>query len=57
MRAGLIGLILAWPVVALGTLFPSMAAHALIDILAFLRVWPLMDRLAPHRGSRPPEGP
>ncbi len=34
VRAGLLGALLAYPVVRLGTLYPSIAAHLLIDALA-----------------------
>lgn len=52
VRAGLLGILLTWPVVRTASLYPSMLAHFLIDALAF---WWLGSRLGePH--SRPPEG-
>lgn len=44
VRAGLIGLGLTAPVLTLGTIVPSMAAHALIDAAALPLVWPLLER-------------
>jgi membrane protease YdiL (CAAX protease family) len=40
VRAGLLGALLAWPVVQLGSLYPSMAAHFLIDAVALLWLGP-----------------
>jgi len=40
VRAGLLGALLAWPVVCLGSLYPSMAAHFLIDAVALLWLGP-----------------
>jgi CAAX protease family protein len=40
VRAGLLGALLAWPVVHTGSLFPSMAAHFLIDVAALLWLGP-----------------
>ncbi len=37
LRAAALGALLAYPVIRLGTIFPSMAAHFLIDVLAL--VW------------------
>lgn len=48
-RTGLVGLVLALPVVATGTLLPSMCAHAIIDIVAGLAIGPW---LLAHSGSR-----
>ncbi len=45
--AALVGAALAWPVIAVGSLIPSMAAHALIDILA-LRVWQALETPRPR---------
>ncbi|HUH14093.1 MAG TPA: CPBP family intramembrane glutamic endopeptidase, partial [Longimicrobiales bacterium] len=42
VRAGILGLILALPFLATGSLLPSMAAHALIDLVA--GIW-LAERL------------
>ena len=35
VRAGLLGALLAWPLVRTGSIYPSVAAHFLIDALAF----------------------
>ena len=35
VRAGLLGAFLAWPLVRTGSIYPSVAAHFLIDALAF----------------------
>lgn len=43
-RAGLLGALLAWPVVRLGSLYPSMAAHFLIDAVALLWLGPRFVR-------------
>jgi len=40
VRAGLLGALLAWPVVQLGSLYPSMTAHFLIDAVALLWLGP-----------------
>ncbi len=40
LRAGLLGALLAYPVFRLGTLYPSMAAHLLIDALALAWLGP-----------------
>jgi membrane protease YdiL (CAAX protease family) len=40
-RATLLGALLAWPVVRLGSIFPSMAAHFLIDAVALIWLGPL----------------
>ncbi len=40
VRAGLLGALLAWPVVCLGSLYPSMTAHFLIDAVALLWLGP-----------------
>ena len=37
IRAGLLGALLAYPVVRFGSLYPSMLAHGLIDAVAL--VW------------------
>jgi membrane protease YdiL (CAAX protease family) len=47
VRAGLIALLLAAPPVMLGSIVPSMAAHALIDAAGLLLVWPWLDRAWP----------
>jgi membrane protease YdiL (CAAX protease family) len=48
-RAALIGLALAGPALAAGTILPSMAAHALIDIVCTVWIWPLFDRAGSAR--------
>ncbi|HEX5412497.1 MAG TPA: type II CAAX endopeptidase family protein [Terriglobia bacterium] len=40
VRAGLLGALLAWPVVQTGSLYPSMTAHFLIDAIALLWLGP-----------------
>jgi uncharacterized protein len=40
-RASLLGALLAWPVVRLGSIFPSMAAHFLIDAVALAWLGPV----------------
>lgn len=40
LRAGALGALLAYPVVRLGTLYPSMAAHFLIDAVALAWLGP-----------------
>ncbi|MCL5670527.1 MAG: CPBP family intramembrane metalloprotease [Acidobacteria bacterium] len=47
IRAGLLGALLAWPVVGLGSLYPSMAAHFLIDAVALLWLGPKFVRNQP----------
>ena len=49
LRAALLGALLAYPVVKLGSLYPSMAAHWLIDVVAF--VW-LGPRFLPRVRAR-----
>jgi CAAX protease family protein len=44
VRAGLLGALLAWPVVQLGSLYPSMTAHFLIDAVALLWLGPKFVR-------------
>jgi CAAX protease family protein len=44
VRAGLLGALLAWPVVRLGSLYPSMTAHFLIDAVALLWLGPKFVR-------------
>lgn len=46
LRAGILGALLSAPLLATGSLFPSMAAHALIDLIAGLL---LADWLVPPR--------
>jgi membrane protease YdiL (CAAX protease family) len=40
VRAALLGALLAYPVIHLGSLYPSMLAHGLIDTLAFVWLGP-----------------
>ncbi len=40
LRVALLGALLAWPAVVTGSLYPSMAAHFLIDALALLWLGP-----------------
>lgn len=40
VRAGLLGALLAWPVLQTGSLYPSMTAHFLIDAVALLWLGP-----------------
>lgn len=47
VRAGLLGALLAWPVVQTGSLYPSMTAHFLIDAVALLWLGPKFVRKAP----------
>lgn len=42
IRAAVLGALLAWPVVRTGSLYPSMAAHFLIDAAAFAWLGPKM---------------
>ena len=42
--AGLLGALLAWPVVEMGSLYPSMTAHFLIDAVALLWLGPKFVR-------------
>jgi uncharacterized protein len=42
LRAALLGALLAYPVVHLGSIYPSMAAHFLIDALALAWLGPRM---------------
>ncbi len=44
IRAGLLGALLAWPVVQLGSLYPSMAAHFMIDAVALFWLGPKFVR-------------
>ena len=47
VRAGLLGALLAWPVVQLGSLYPSMMAHFLVDAGALLWLGPKFVRKPP----------
>jgi membrane protease YdiL (CAAX protease family) len=51
LRAGLIGLLLAVPVATLGTIVPSIIAHALIDAVAIPLVWPALERITGDRSG------
>ncbi|HEY6292022.1 MAG TPA: CPBP family intramembrane glutamic endopeptidase [Terriglobia bacterium] len=42
VRAALLGALLAWPVARMGSLYPSMASHLLIDAVAFGWLGPRM---------------
>lgn len=44
VRAGLLGALLAWPVVQTGSIYPSMTAHFLIDVVALLWLGPKFVR-------------
>lgn len=52
VRASLLGALLAYPVVRLGSLYPSMAAHFLIDALALAWLGP---RMLGHKDGEPRE--
>jgi membrane protease YdiL (CAAX protease family) len=48
VRVGLLGALLAYPVLRLGTLYPSMAAHFLIDAVALVWLGPrFVERKTP----------
>ncbi len=49
VRAGLLGALLAWPVARLGSLYPSMAAHFLIDAIGLVWLGPGMMKQAVDR--------
>jgi len=53
-RAGLIGAALAASPLAAGSLLPAMAAHAFIDILGVLVLWPILQGRA-KRLTGPPQ--
>lgn len=46
-RASLLGALLGYPVICLGSLYPSMLAHALIDALSFTWLGPKFLRQTP----------
>jgi membrane protease YdiL (CAAX protease family) len=50
-RAALLGALLAWPVVRLGSIYPSMAAHFLIDAVTLAWLGPLSLRQRPDTAS------
>jgi len=55
-RAGLLGALLAYPVVRWGSLYPAMLAHWMIDAVALLWLGPFMlggdnPKLPDHRGT------
>jgi membrane protease YdiL (CAAX protease family) len=56
IRAGLLGALLAYPVVRWGTLYPAMLAHWLIDTVALLWLgsW-MVERKSPESEVRGPE--
>jgi CAAX protease family protein len=47
VRAGLLGALLAYPVLRLGSLYPSMAAHLVIDAVALVWLGPALLRRTP----------
>ena len=47
LRAAVLGALLAYPVVLLGSLYPSMAAHLVIDAVAFGWLGPSLLRRSP----------
>jgi membrane protease YdiL (CAAX protease family) len=49
LRAAVLGALLAYPVVRLGSLYPSMLAHGLIDALALVWLGPRL--LRPNAGD------
>ena len=51
-RAGLMGALLAWPVMRWGSLYPAMLAHWLIDTVALLWLGPWMLRKEAAVGGR-----
>lgn len=52
IRAGLLGALLAYPVVRLGSLYPSMLAHWLIDAVALVWLGPWLMRNDPTAERR-----
>jgi membrane protease YdiL (CAAX protease family) len=52
IRAGLLGALLAYPVVELGSLYPSMLAHWLIDAVALVWLGPWLMRNDPAAERR-----
>jgi membrane protease YdiL (CAAX protease family) len=56
IRAGLLGALLAYPVMQWGSLYPAMLAHWLIDTVAllWLGAW-MVDRISPESEVRGPE--
>jgi len=51
LRAALIALILSLPVIYYGSLIPSIIAHALIDAVGILCLWPLLERSWPRAAA------
>jgi len=51
VRAGLLGALLAWPVVRTGSLYPAIAAHFLIDAAMFAWLGPRMLKAGKDWGS------
>ena len=47
-RAALLGALLAWPVIRLGSIYPSVAAHFLIDAVALAWLGPAMLKRQTH---------
>lgn len=56
LRASLIGLVLAVPVLATGTLLPSIIAHAVMDLIAGANTLPLARRMGVAIPSAAPGG-
>lgn len=52
LRAAVLGAMLAYPVVRLGSLYPSMLAHGLIDALALVWLGPMLLRQRQATGRR-----
>ena len=55
IRAGLLGALLAYPVVRWGSLYPAMLAHWMIDTVALLWLGPWMVRKDTATAGRMPE--
>ena len=55
IRAGLLGALLAYPVVRWGNLYPAMLAHWLIDTVALLWLGSWMERKGSESGVRTSE--
>ncbi len=52
-RVALLGALLAYPVLRLGSLYPSMAAHFVIDVVALVWLGPRFLEPSPPAGSAP----
>jgi hypothetical protein len=53
LRSALIGLVLAVPVLATGTILPSMIAHAIMDLIAGANTLPLARRMGVAMAEEP----